>query len=172
MTHMSGLAAERSRVALGVGKGFSEEVGAILPGKQEHGTCLLEEMGGKDFGITHNLLQHHAQLASQSKNNTFWQRNSQGQTAFQEPGKACGRAQMKLTIRPVICIAHPPHPSSPSSPSLPSLTAAPFQHLSVLALHRVFSMSLLFHVLISQRTKSGLVCRVPELQALERGAWL
>lgn len=58
MTHMSGLAAEKSRVALGVGKGFSEEVGAILPGKQEPGTCLLEEMGGKDFGITHNLLQH------------------------------------------------------------------------------------------------------------------
>lgn len=75
---------------------------------------------------------------------------------------------MKPPIRPVSLQNSSP-PSSPP-PSIPSLLAHSNPAPLCSCLTQTFPVSFLFHVLLSQRTKSGLVCRVPELQPLERWA--
>lgn len=123
--------------------------------------------------ICFSILQDHAQLASWSKNNAFWQSNSQWPDSIWEPGKACGRIQMKPTIGPV-SLHHSPPPSSPSSASILSLIAlrgglsAPQCSCPT---QSFLTVPLLFYVLISQRRKSGLVCKVPELQPPEIWAY-
>lgn len=124
MTHMSGLAAERSRVTLGVGKASARRwVPFYQVSKSMEHVCQRKwvERTLVSPTICFNTLQDQAQLASQSKNNTCWQRKA-GPNSL--PGARKGMWESSDEAHNQASHLHSSSPlSSPSSMSLPSLMA-------------------------------------------------